>query len=125
MTEKDTAVVHKYWVYYTDNNAEFVRRQLVNFPSVALRDSNGCLAGWCGTYFIGEMGMLYVLEGHRGKGLAKCLIYELAKKLIAKNRNPYSFVDIMNVASVKGFEKCGFRIAKNCDTYYKDLLQNT
>ena len=125
LREADTTVVFENWGYSREGDTELVRRHLLHLPSVALRDSNGCLVGWYITYYIGEMGMLHVLEEHRGKGVAKCLIYELAKKMIAMNRDLFCYIDVNNVPSVKSHEKCGFHLVSDCDVYFKELLSNT
>ena len=115
--------VHNFWDYRVEGDTEFVRLHLVNFPSIGIRDQKGNLVGWDVAYYIGEMGMLYVMKEHRGKGLAKCLIYELAKKLIELNREVYCYIDMSNMESVKVHEKCGFWMVPGCDTYYKALTE--
>ena len=96
------------WEQKAEGSLDFINFQLRHFPSVGIRDSQGQLVAWEITYFIGCVGMLYVMPEHRGKGLAQYVIYKLGKALMGKGKKVYCFIADNNNASKRLHEKCGF-----------------
>ena len=115
MQESDAEFVFSHWEFANEKNLPFVRFNIKNFPTVAVRSKeDGSLVAWEITYFNGEMGMLHVVEKHRGRGIAKFIIYELGKKLISKGQEVFSFIVEDNEKSISLHLKCGFSILNSC-----------
>ena len=119
LQESDAEFVTSHWEFANKDSLPFVRFHIKNFPSVAVKSKeDGSLVAWEITYFIGAMGILYVMEKHRGQGIAKFVIYELAQRLISKSREAFCFIEESNKTSIGLHLKCGFSII-DCCTFTK------
>ena len=108
----DAEFVNSHWEFAYEGSLPFVCFHINNFPSVAIRSKeDGSLVAWEITYFIGAMGILYVRKSHRGQGIAKFVIYELAKKLA---NDVFCWVHKSNKTSIELHLKSGFSFADSC-----------
>ena len=58
----------------------------------------------------GGISMLYTLECHRRRGLAKAVIYHLAKTLLEQGKTAFNLIEEENENSRQLFCKMGFKI---------------
>lgn len=93
----------------------YVRRRIETGPTAAIYE-NGEPIAWALTHTItdrvGILGMVHVLESHRGKGLARAVVAAVAGALLRLGKRPtlHAFVD--NTASLNLFPTLGFRRVK-------------
>ena len=95
-----------------------------NYPSVAIRDSeSGALVGYYLQQWNYCLGMLYVAEEHRGKGLGKALIVSAARQVL-ENGDPaaFCFIEKDNVRSTKLHRKCGFKKVEGSDVNWLTVV---
>lgn len=85
-----------------------IRRMISNFPSFCVLDADGRPVSWILTYDSCAMGMLYTLPEHRGKGYAKVLISNMAKRHHALGHPVYCFIEEENTVSYRLFTNLGF-----------------
>ena len=121
LSTTDAKTLDENFRFAGQGSLEYIRFHIENFPSVGIRDKEGNLVAWELTYFTGNMGMLYVVEGHRRKGLAKFMICKLAQKHIKSGRRVFSSVDETNALSLKIHQSCGFTILEEHSTYVAKL----
>ena len=74
---------------------------------------DGELVAWVLLFEYGALGALHTLPPHRGKGLARALIYHVSQKLLSMGRAPYCFILEENEASQNLFRKMGFEYYRN------------
>ncbi len=63
---------------------------------------------WALMYPNGTIAQLYVMEEHRRKGLARIVLQEMCKKIIARGDLPQTGVVVSNHTSLALMKKCGF-----------------
>ena len=115
LQETDAEFVTSQWDFAYEDSLTYVRFHIKNYPSVAVRSKeDGSLVAWEITYFIGAMGMLYVMKKHRGRGIAKFVIYELARKLQQLGHDAFVWIEDTNKISIDLHLKCGFSFANSC-----------
>ena len=68
-------------------------------------------------YDLGLLGPLYVQPAHRRKGLAKCCMAALIRKIMLEGRPVYVWVYTANQPSLKLHKDFGFDIVGQSDTY--------
>ena len=66
----------------------------------------------------GDMSRLIVTEHHRGQGLAKYLVTELARCLLSNGQPAFCYVGKDNEVSMHLHLKCGFKIDPSGDKMY-------
>ena len=66
------------------------------------------LVAWALVSEHGSIGFLHTLEPHRRKGLAKALIYHLAKTLLCQGKTVFNVIEEENENSRQLFRKMGF-----------------
>jgi hypothetical protein len=106
----DAAFVTSHWQYAEPGTEDFVRFIIENFSTVCVKDDEDSLVGWYMQQPYGAMGMLHVLDAHRGKGLAKYMTVNMGKKLISRGQIPYGYISESNVVSLRLHEECGATI---------------
>ena len=118
LKESDAEFLTSNWEFANENSLPFVRFHIKNFPNVAIRSKEDeSLVAWEITYFTGAMGMLHVMEKHRGRGIAKFVIYKLAKKLTSRGHEAFCFIVEDNKTSIGLHLKCGFSIVHQCTLF--------
>ena len=106
----DVPDVNATWKYTTPRSMGYIQLLVDNFPSVCVRMTGiDYPVAWILTTPDGSMGILYVREGHRRRGLGVILVKALSEKLVRNGWTPYVRVDMDNEPSLRLFHKCGFR----------------
>ena len=121
---KDAQILNAHWQFAGVGTLRYIIDHIENFPCLGVKDKDDRLVAWELSYFTGAMGMLYVMEEHRGKGLAKFIICKLARKLLQLGRNVYCFVEDTNEISLNLHKKCGFSIQEGHSGYFAKLLND-
>jgi len=105
----DAAVVVSNWKYSDSGTQKYIEFMIDNLATICIRDDNGVPVGWMLQYPFLSIGMLHVLETHRGHGLGKYMIQNLSKQLVDKGETPYVYIMPENKQSVKIHEQCGYK----------------
>ncbi len=84
----------------------------------------GKLAGFIGMHPEGSLGMLYVKEAYRGRGMAASLEAHAVNRMLERGWTPYAHVARENVASGKLQEKLGFYRAEKSFWWLEKTLAN-
>ena len=96
-------------------DSEYVRDRLLNGVMYGAF-AEGRLAGFIGMHDEGSLGMLYVEEPYRGRGIAASLEAYSVNRMLERGWIPYGHVIVGNEASVRLQEKLGLYQAK--DTFW-------
>ena len=85
-----------------------------NRPSMAVREKDGTLIAYELIHYPGPSGLLYVKPQYRGKGIAKYLITEMARRRLKKGHDAFVYIQEDNSVSKHIHIKCGFKKLDNC-----------
>ncbi len=91
-----------------------------SLPSCALYNAEGDLLGYALIYHYGCIGMLNVLEEHRGKGYAKVIVSHLTSMCFDAEIDVYTIIEASNRASMKVHEDVGYEIVPNLQCFWID-----
>lgn len=69
---------------------------------------SGRLVSWAFVSEVGAIGILHTVESHRRKGLAKAVIYHLARTLLDQGKIVFNVIEGENEISRQLFCKMGF-----------------
>ena len=100
--------IYRHSLYQRLTNPDYIRGCIRQGPSAGIRES-GELVAWLMTQDDGSLGVLHVLDGHRGKGYAYDLTVHLAERIRATGRIPFVHVEETNAKSMSLALKVGFR----------------
>ncbi|XP_046576316.1 glycine N-acyltransferase-like protein 3 [Haliotis rubra] len=105
------ARVNSTWVLrYGDVSEAYIKHLITTLPSTCLYNREGALLGYALTYHYGCLGVLYVLEEHRGNGYGKVAMSQLALKHLQKKKEVFVMIQRVNTASIKMHEAIGFEV---------------
>ncbi|MCI8287062.1 MAG: tRNA (guanosine(37)-N1)-methyltransferase TrmD [Lachnospiraceae bacterium] len=82
------------------------------------------LIGFAGVHRGGSLGMLYVEESRRGRGIGESLEAYVVNQMLGKGRTPYLYVDEKDIAMYRLQEKLGFYKARKNFLWLKKVLAN-
>lgn len=80
------------------------------------------LVSWVLQHEHGIIGNLYTMEDHRRKGLALAVVYEICRKIKAREEAPIVAIDVKNHASQALFLKLGFKLCKEDYSFLINIL---
>lgn len=103
-------MVDTFWNFRREYSACYIQEMIRKLPSCCLYNSEGRMVGFAITYHYGCIGMLHVLEEHRGKGYAKVIMSHLARKCFQKWQCVSVFINPKNTRSIKLHEAIGFTL---------------
>ncbi|XP_046576314.1 glycine N-acyltransferase-like protein 3 [Haliotis rubra] len=87
LTADQASQVNSRWVLRNGDVSEaYIKHLITTLPSTCLYNREGALLGYALTYHYGCLGVLYVLEEHRGNGYGKVAMSQLALKHLQKER---------------------------------------
>lgn len=117
LTVSDAPEIDAHYTYKSDHSLEHITDCIKRRSSECIR-INGGLAAWATVHDDNSMGILYVKEEHRGKGLAKIITVRLAEKQLKKNIIPYGQIVHDNLSSLKAISKIrGFEFTHSCSWF--------
>lgn len=97
----------------TNENDKDVSTQLSLLPSAALvktqTDGSEVLVSWATLRFCGEIGRIFTVKDHRGRGLAKIVALALANQMFKSREEVYVSIDAANAASIRLNTSIGFQ----------------
>ncbi|XP_055083220.1 glycine N-acyltransferase-like protein 3 [Periophthalmus magnuspinnatus] len=108
LNESHIEIVNKTWKFGQKDALRMIQNMVRNFPSCCVFDAEGRPVSWVLTYACCSMGMLYTVPEHRGKGYAKVVISELARRLFTEGYPVYCFIEEGNTVSYELFKGLGF-----------------
>jgi len=97
--EKDLDIVDQYYTYRHEGSKEYLRGCIAKRPSSMLRDEEGNPISWALVREDHSMGVMYTVEKHRKKGLAREVSIDLVKKVIETDKTPYVHIVETNTPS--------------------------
>ncbi|XP_046345617.2 glycine N-acyltransferase-like protein 3 [Haliotis rufescens] len=104
-------LINSLWKFSSGDASEAYIKHLINkLPSACLYDEEGVLLGYALTYTYGYLGMLHVLEEHRGKGYGKVIMSQLALKHLKKKKEVYVIIECDNAPSLRLHGNMGFEV---------------
>lgn len=104
----ETAV--KLWSFYEEGFEEHFRELVSNgYPTLCLYDKHWEPVGWVLQQMTGDIGLLYVVPEHRGKGFGKYLLSAIAKMICERDGFAFSFAQIDNEKSCRLHEFIGMK----------------
>ncbi|XP_046576313.1 glycine N-acyltransferase-like protein 3 [Haliotis rubra] len=110
-TDQATQVNSRWKLRNGDVSEAYIKHLITTLPSTCLYSREGALLGYALTYHYGCLGVLYVLEEHRGNGYGKVAMSQLAlKHLQKKNKEVFVMIQRVNTASIKMHEAIGFEV---------------
>ncbi|XP_046551473.1 glycine N-acyltransferase-like protein 3 [Haliotis rubra] len=110
LKEDQAKMVDAFWNLRREYSDDYIQEMIRKLPSCCLYNSEGEMVGFAITYHYGCIGMLHVLEEHRGKGYAKVIMSHLAFKCLQKWQCVSVFIDPKNTRSIKLNEAIGFSL---------------
>ncbi|XP_071099456.1 glycine N-acyltransferase-like protein 3 [Haliotis cracherodii] len=93
-----------------DVSEAYIKHLITSLPSTCLYNQEGELLGYALTYHYGCLGVLHVLEEHRGKGYGKVVMSHLALKHLQKKKEVFVMIQRVNTQSIKMHEGIGFEV---------------
>ncbi|XP_046576315.1 uncharacterized protein LOC124284288 [Haliotis rubra] len=115
-TDQVTRVNSKWVLRSGDVSEAYIKHLITTLPSTCLYNREGALLGYALTYHYGCLGVLYVLEEHRGNGYGKVAMSQLALKHLQKKKEVFVMIQCVNVASIKMHEAIGFEGSRQVTT---------
>ncbi|XP_037709139.1 uncharacterized protein LOC119546722 isoform X1 [Drosophila subpulchrella] len=109
LTLEDAETINEIWPHRSPGSINFVRSLIKYNVNLGAYDDNGKLVAWCLRLPIGSLGLLQVLESHKGLGLGSLMVKSMAKKISALGDQVVAPVVTQNTASRSMFEKIGFQ----------------
>ncbi len=107
LTIDDAEKINNHYNFKSDQSLSKIQKDLLDRPSSGYM-VNDELVAWVLVHEDNSLGIMYVMEEHRGKGYAEALTYDLINKVRAQGILPYIQILIDNKASVNLAKKCGF-----------------
>ncbi|CAG5129188.1 unnamed protein product [Candidula unifasciata] len=108
--DQDAEFVTSTWAYRRNYTVPYVREVLSNFPSVGIFNRQGeCVALEIMSEF-GTAVLLFTREDHRGRGLASCVVSQLAQRFFQENKPILATVSPQNKAAMDMHQKLGFKV---------------
>ncbi|KAJ8319210.1 hypothetical protein KUTeg_004301 [Tegillarca granosa] len=118
MTDKVMELAVSVWNFYEEGFEEYFKEIVSNNnPALCLYDKHGEPVGWVLQHMTGDIGLLYVVPEHRGKGYGKYLLSTMAKINCERNGFAFSFAQTWNEKSCRLHEFVGMK--KHSDIYLK------
>lgn len=105
---EDAHLVNDNWTYGSAATFTYVEASIANFPSTCVR-FDGKPVAWAVGHDDGSFGMVYVMESHRRRGLARsCIVRMIAALRERGHPRPHVFIVNGNGASETLFARLGF-----------------
>ena len=101
----DARAITAHWHY--GRNPDHIRRLIRTQPGCGIR-RKGRLVAWGLLHDDGSMGFLHVIEGYRGKGLARAITFALARRVLRLGQTPFLYIVKTNTPSIRLTESMGF-----------------
>lgn len=121
LTLQDAETMNAHWKYRSEHSLHDIRSLIsdTHLPSISCRhrnaDGSEHLIGWAVTYNYGAIGLLHILDEHRGRGLAKHMVRSLLPLCAAAFEcSPFAFITPDNDASRTVFRALGFQKMSDC-----------
>eukprot|EP01133_Synstelium_polycarpum_P003725 gene3725-4294_t len=111
ITEAEASVVDSHWQYRNAQSKAFME-WTANYGLTSCTHDNesGEITSWMIQYTDGNVGALFTLPSHRGRGLAKRVVSDLLLRVLERNVSmPYVFIKDDNVPSQSLFRGLGFK----------------
>ncbi|XP_067654372.1 glycine N-acyltransferase-like protein 3 [Haliotis asinina] len=109
LTTHQANLVNSNWVLRNgDMSVAYIKHLITTLPSTCLYNREGALLGYALTYHYGCLGVLYVLEEHRGNGYGKVVMSHLALKHLQIKKEAFVMIERVNPVSIKMHEAIGF-----------------
>ncbi|XP_059608035.1 uncharacterized protein LOC132255882 [Phlebotomus argentipes] len=110
LTVEDASIANDLWRYKNSVTEVLLQKMAKYNICYGAYTPTDKLVGWIFITPYGAIGVLHILEEFRGKKIAQALVIQMIKYLIDTfaDLEPYAFIDALNVASIKLFEKLGF-----------------
>jgi len=102
---EDATRIAEAWPY--GRSPEHILRRIQSGPGLCVR-RRGAPVAWALTHEDGSMGFLHVLERCRSQGMARTLTTALALRLLRLGVQPFMYIVISNIASLRLTESMGF-----------------
>lgn len=103
----DAELINSHYTYKDEFSLYFIEECLRNRPSSVYRE-NGVAVGWVLIHRDDSIGIMYIKESHRKKGIAYELSMDIANKVIKSGKIPFIHIGMENEASFKLARKCGY-----------------
>ncbi|TSN48512.1 Prosaposin [Bagarius yarrelli] len=117
--ESHAALINNTWKFGNGEVTEPLIRSMIRMlPSYCVLDTEGRPVSWVLTHVSSEIGVMYTLPEHRGKGFAKAVTTTLVKKLHLEGYPVYCFVEELNLPPYRLLTSLGFIKAPS----YKNAL---
>lgn len=100
--------IFEHSVYQNVTRPDFIRKRIQDGPGAGVCES-GKLVAWLMTQDDGSIGLLHVLDNHRGRSYAYDLTLYLIGKLRERGKLPFVHVEETNTSSMNLALKVGFR----------------
>ncbi|XP_046359267.2 glycine N-acyltransferase-like protein Keg1 [Haliotis rufescens] len=114
LTQDDSKLVNTEWKFTGGNESlAYINKLITCLPSCCLYDPDGIIVGFAMSYHYGALGMLHVMEEHRGKGYAKVIMSHLAQKRLQTGKEAFIVIEESNAVSLKVHEGLGFKHVPN------------
>lgn len=107
LTIADVPFMYANYIYADSASLAYFETRVKNGESYGI-EYQGQLVGWVLTHDDGALGMLHVLEAHRGHGYAEVLTRHLCLALRRKGVLPHLAIKLENKASMSLAKKIGF-----------------
>lgn len=113
----DAPTLDARWTYRSATSLPMVASMLESGDpgNVGIELEDGSLAGWVARYTDGALGMLYVEEAHRRRGLARALVMAAARALDSAGLPCFAYIVDGNEASESVFQRLGWRRVADAD----------
>ena len=108
LSPDDADYIYEHSVYRKVTRPEYIRSRIIGGPSAAVYESKKPVA-WLMTQDDGSIGVLHVVQDHRGRGYAYDMTVYLTLKIREQGRVPFVHVEETNIEALNIVLKLGFR----------------
>lgn len=111
-TVKDADLINEHYTFKDEFSLKFIEECLENRPSSVYR-VDGEAVGWVLIHRDNSIGIMYIKEAYRKKGIAHELSMDIINKVIEEDQIPFVHINVENTASMKLAKKCGYKRVKD------------
>lgn len=104
---KDAEKIDTYYTYRSDESLGHIKEDIISRPTSGVY-KDGEIVSWVLVHDDDSMGIMYTMEGHRGKGYAVDVTIDLSDKIIGMGKIPFLQINQYNNMSPGLATKCGF-----------------
>lgn len=113
LTQEHAEMVNELWPNRHHGSLFFIKRLIDWNPNVGAYTEDGQLIAWCLRLQAGPLGALQTDNAFKNRGIGSLVVKDITKQLANMNMDTCAFVNTTNEASVKLFEKVGFKVVDN------------